>query len=312
MVPLRLKGFRVSACKVRRICYAMSWQMLDGSSRKPRVSWAIPEHLRANSRNGHFSRSLMPAAVDPDALLHYTDNAIASTESAQATAHLTLLFPSSSSAAVLSSSSSVSHSNRQVRDGSFMATLENPTAHRKQPSPSASRFKSAPSHQRSSTNSLLRHKGQAEVNTATKENLPSVSEIPDALPSEAQGVTKMIGFTPSGDNSKGSGHLLAPVTGGKEVYEVDGISEDEDKTRKVESSAKHDAQAADDAYRAACSAFSEGHAELALSFLHVASAKCPPDKNIALGKVHRLMAATMQLLENNSAVLTSLPVDKDA
>lgn len=310
-----MKGFRVSACKVRRICYAMSWQMLDGSSRKPRVSWAIPEHLRENSRNGNFSRSLMPAAVDPDALLHYIDNAISSAESARATAHLSLLFPSSSSAAASSSSSSVSHPNRQVRDGSSMATLENPTAHRKQQLPSASnasRFKSAPSHQRSSTNYLLRHKGQAEVNTATKENLPSVSEIPDALPSEAPGVTKMVRFAPSGDNSKGSGHLLPLESGGQEVYEVDGISEDEDKTGKVESSAKHDAQAADDAYRAACSAFSEGHAELALSFLHVASAKCPPDKNIALGKVHRLMAATMQLLENNSAVLTSLPVDKDA
>eukprot|EP00250_Pteridium_aquilinum_P003498 c13816_g1_i1 orf=410-1264(-) len=282
----------------------MSWQMLDGPSRRPRVSWAIPEHLRENSRYGPFRRPSVPAPLDPDVLLQYIDNAIIITENAQATRHLSLLFassasstssssvpasssssssvPTSSSSSLmpsLLSSSSVSHTIRH-HDDSSSTMLPLPSARK------MSRFKSAPPQQRD------------EVIPASRPNLRPASKNMEAWPLEEQRSSKIDGLTLS----------LPQKTESKELSGVEGVSMGDDKSDKGE---EYDARAADEAYRAACCAFSEGNADLALSLLHVASAKCPPNKHSALGKVNRLMAAAMQLRDKRSAALSPFPVDKD-
>lgn len=282
----------------------MSWELLDGPSRRPRVSWAVPEHLRDNARYGPFRRPAVPAPLDPNTLLQYIDNAISVTENAQTTRHLSLLFassPSSSSSLSTStslltsssssplppSSSSVSH----LHDGGPSMVLQVPSAHK------ISRFKSLPVQRKDYINSL--HNDPVEAVPASRLNLPAVSKIMNAQPLNDQESIKIDRLA-----SKLPGRTQSP-----KFSEVESVSKGDQMSDKGE---ECDARAADDAYRAACCALSEGNAEHALSLLHVAAAKCPPDKQSALGKVQRLMAAAMQLVEKNSAVLRSLPLDKDA
>lgn len=276
----------------------MSWQLLDGPPRRPRVSWAVPEHLRDNSRYGPFRRPAVPAPLDPNALLQYIDNAISVTENAQTTRHLSLLFassPSSSSSSLststslLTSSSSApsSSSGSHLHDGGPSMVLPVPSARK------ISRFKSVPVQRKDYINSL--HNDRVEAVPASRLNLPAVSKIMNAQPLDNQRSIKIDRLAP--------GRTQSP-----QFSEVESVSKGDQMSDKGE---ECDARAADDAYRAACCALSEGNAEHALSLLHVAAAKCPPDKQSALGKVQRLMAAAMQLVEKNSAVLRSLPLDKD-
>lgn len=135
---------------------------------------------------------------------------------------------------------------------------------------------------------------------ATKLNPLSVSKTKDKEPLAEQGSSKTDASSPRLLVDKSEHEQAEDET----VLEVDQMSDT--------GGEEYDARAADDAYRVACCALSEGNAELALSHLHIALDKCPPHKQNALGKVHRLMATTMQLVEKNSAVLTPLLEDKDA
>ncbi|MCO5614695.1 hypothetical protein L7F22_068979 [Adiantum nelumboides] len=256
----------------------MSWHLLDGPSRQhQRACWTVPEHLKENPQHGPgpFRRSRVP---NPEALLQYVDTAIAITEYAQATRYLS---PSNASPSSSSSSSPlVSSPIYPVRHSDDDLSLLPPL-------PSArkiSRFKSASVLPQEYINSLLKHSSQEEATQALQQSSGTVAQ----------------------ENSMETGVLSSDV---ESSSEPEGILSGIDEPGK---GGVYDARAADDAYRAACCVLSEGNAELALSLLHVASTKCPPDQPNALGKVRRLMGAALQLVEKNSAVLRSLPAEKDA
>lgn len=257
----------------------MSWRLLDGPSRRQQhISWAVPEHLRETPQHGTgaFRRSRVP---DPDALLQYMDNAISATEYAHATRHLSLFMGSSMSTSSLSSSLSPSGGYPVKQSNEDVSVMPSLPSVRKM-----SRFKSAPPLPQEYINSLLKQN--------TRESATIASQLSDVTVAQERASTEK--DEPSSSVKK-------------QFSEREGVSRHVVKPGKVDA---YDARAADDAYRAACCALSEGNAELAVSLLHVASAKCPPDKQSALGKVHRLMGAALQLVEKNSAVLRSLPAER--
>lgn len=334
---------------------AMSWQMVDGSSRRARMNWAVLDHLKLNATNG-ARRSLMPKTVNPEALLHHIEFAVASAEYAQANRYLTHLFPSiltmpaspvvrdsggqssQSTAAnenvestnqkqTIPSDGYVKLTNRPKSQSRFSLSDHELAAGRQQ-----SRSKHVPGHVRelaSSDGNAIRDvqkdialsdenfntesvredlfKDRTELRTTVAPSLLSEVDArkisPEGLSTECRVAADAMEFatgrivTTDVENYGQSFAVLQPMS--------------EEKIAMADRDGEYDALAADEAYRAGCSALSEGQAELALSLLQVASSKCPPNKHTALAKVRKLMAATVEILEKQDVTFNRPVMDKD-
>ncbi|KAH7420297.1 hypothetical protein KP509_13G000700 [Ceratopteris richardii] len=269
----------------------------DASSNVSENSRERPPHQFLSSRH-----SVVP---DPDALLKYADKAISLVENERANRHLSRLFGSASLTSSTSSSSSSScspSSSSPVPPSSASSLSSSVDCLGKQcdddievlpPLSSAhtcSTFKFTPSPLEECRNTFSKQE---------LENQTSISGLANGNFSAEYLTTEAERFSPSLPNALEDEHSKEKDTS-RCVNEI------------MEEGLVPDALSADDAYEAACSALSEGKAELALSLLRVALAKCPSDKPDALGKAQRLMRAAMQLVQKNSTVLSSLPASKNS
>lgn len=302
----------------------MSWQMADASSsRRARMNWGVPEHLK--TKGAAFS--LMPKILDPDALLRHTDTAIANAEYTQATRHLSLLFPSTPTPTSAASSSvdESKISQMSLPSGSSITAHVQPMPPDKmtpRPKPrSASRF--SPSVRDYPANCQTRPKpvsrmrpnldvGGVDSNVGNSNGLLMRKDINTGLAESELAATahRLLDGTLSTE-SQGATNSAEFAAGRSYASEGQPSAswslEAEENVSKVDRSGDYDPQAADEAYRAGYSALSEGHTEQALSFLRVASSRCPPDKHIALAKIQRLKAAISDILQKQS----SPPTDRD-
>eukprot|EP00249_Psilotum_nudum_P014408 c24806_g1_i1 orf=614-1699(+) len=340
----------------------------SSSSRRPRMNWAVLNRLRTNAANGASSTSaaLLP---NPESLLLHIDNAIANTEHAQATHHLSLLFATPPSASPSSSSvpgeSRISHPQLRVFSSSvpareageskfpkhstvseppfvkatskpraMLASRFYPAHHEALPPGSQSRptIEGEKSKRGSRTRSTLSglangllspeyldktvySKDGATAPTAARklhlEELTAMSserkKTAEIISTELEKTTisdeRIARDESQKDDQVQTSHCPALLLDSpNSVTKCEGAAGEKfsdvlGRLQSADTEVDYDAQAADDAYRAGCSALSEGNMDLALSLLKVASSKCPPDKHFALAKIQHLIAAMSQLSE---------------
>ena len=327
------------------IDHAMSWKLLDVSSSSSRRNWSIPDHLRKNPKSERFSRPLMINFVDPDALISYIDASISSEEYVHSNNLLLAEFPTfidvltsldhscghinGNTTSLLNISldqrksmgdlQSVPHLYGlplacQIEEIRRENGIEKDTINIEKIKQASGVLKYSVKIQEKKENGILnddvndekkQENGRLEdvkiKETYEKYMLEDGAYIEEKIQDSVKIEEKHdIGKSKNGVNIKENQQKDVRIEGNRQKG-----------TLKDVITSEYDARGADEAYRSACSALSEGDAELALSLLQVASLKCPPDRHIALGKVQRLIVTAMQLLEKKSTDLTALSLDKD-